>query len=99
MTTIKKINVLSLAKIYGLLCVITGLVIAIFVVWAMSRTPLLPSIDGSLVGPSVGSLILTFILIPIGYGLLGFIMGAVGALLYNLCAKYVGGIQIEIDKK
>jgi hypothetical protein len=34
---------------------------------------------------------------PIAYGLMGFIMGALGALIYNLIAGWVGGIEMELD--
>ena len=44
----------------------------------------------SVLGPIV------IILFPIAYGVLGFVMGAVGAALYNLIAKWIGGIEIEI---
>ena len=31
------------------------------------------------------------------YGILGFIGGAIGALIYNLVAGMVGGIVFEVD--
>ena len=34
---------------------------------------------------------------PIIYGLMGVIGGAIGAALYNLVAGWVGGIEIEFD--
>ncbi len=37
------------------------------------------------------------ILLIIGYGLFGFITGYVMSWLYNLFAKHIGGIQIEVD--
>jgi hypothetical protein len=36
-------------------------------------------------------------LMPIVYAVLGFIFVAIGCLFYNLVAKYVGGIEIEIE--
>ena len=39
---------------------------------------------------------LAFITFPIGYAIFGFIAGAIGALLYNLTAKIIGGIKIEL---
>jgi hypothetical protein len=33
---------------------------------------------------------------PIVYGLLGFLLGALSAWLYNIAAKYVGGIRLEL---
>jgi hypothetical protein len=37
------------------------------------------------------------IAIPIIYGIIGFIGGAIGALLYNLFAGMVGGVEIEVE--
>jgi hypothetical protein len=35
-------------------------------------------------------------LMPIGYGVLGFIVGIIAAALYNLVAKFTGGIEFEL---
>jgi hypothetical protein len=37
------------------------------------------------------------VLLPVLYGLAGFIFTAIGCLLYNLVAGMVGGIEVEID--
>jgi hypothetical protein len=41
--------------------------------------------------------IVVMIGLPIMYSIMGFIGGALGALLYNLFANYVGGIEIEVE--
>ena len=33
---------------------------------------------------------------PIGYGILGFVVGIIAAALYNLVAKFTGGIEFEL---
>jgi hypothetical protein len=33
---------------------------------------------------------------PVGYGILGFIVGLIAAALYNLVAKFTGGIEFEL---
>lgn len=38
----------------------------------------------------------SIIYMPVSYAVVGFISGAIGALLYNLVAKFVGGIKIEL---
>jgi hypothetical protein len=37
------------------------------------------------------------IMMPVMYGVMGLIGGAVGAALYNLVAGWVGGIEVEIS--
>jgi hypothetical protein len=35
---------------------------------------------------------------PIGYAIVGFISGAIGAVLYNVFAGLVGGITLELSR-
>lgn len=37
----------------------------------------------------------SIIILPIVYGIVGFIAGLISALIYNLVAKFTGGIQME----
>ncbi|MGH7784156.1 MAG: hypothetical protein ACREO5_09995, partial [Candidatus Binatia bacterium] len=41
--------------------------------------------------------IVAMIGIPIMYGIIGFIGGAIGAAVYNIFAGFVGGIEIEVE--
>jgi hypothetical protein len=34
---------------------------------------------------------------PVFYGVLGFIFGTLGAFLYNLIAKWMGGIEVQLQ--
>lgn len=34
---------------------------------------------------------------PILYGIIGFVFGALGALIYNIAAGFVGGIELELE--
>jgi hypothetical protein len=96
MKEIKRINVLSTAKVYGLSMAMIGLVIGVFLGFLMffvgdflgSEKNYAP-----LVAPSLG--VLGFLLMPILYGLLGFIFSGLTALIYNIIASWVGGIKIE----
>lgn len=37
------------------------------------------------------------VIVPIMYGLLGFIGGFIGSLIYNFCSGIIGGIRVDID--
>jgi len=39
------------------------------------------------------------VLLPVLYGGMGFVMGAIGALLYNLFAKWIGGIEVQVESR
>lgn len=46
---------------------------------------------------AAGMMIVIAIVFPIFYGIFGFIFGVIGAALYNLIAKWVGGIEFEVE--
>ena len=37
------------------------------------------------------------IFMPVIYGVLGFVIGVVGAAIYNLVAGWIGGIEVEVE--
>jgi len=93
---IRRIGVLSYAKISGVLCALMGLIIGAFVsLIAMAGAALGTSMGGhgGILGAVVG--VGAIIVLPILYGAIGFISGLVGGALYNLVAGMVGGIEIE----
>lgn len=94
MHRVKSVGVLSVAKIMGAIYAVLGLVLMPFF--------LLMGMIGSLAGGrenplgALGALALG-IMAPILYGGIGFIGGAIMALLYNLMAKWLGGIEVEVQ--
>jgi hypothetical protein len=34
---------------------------------------------------------------PIIYGVVGFLFGVIGAALYNLVARWIGGFEVEVE--
>ena len=46
---------------------------------------------------AAGMMLFMAILFPVIYAVFGFIGGVVGAWLYNLIARWVGGIEFEVD--
>jgi len=44
-------------------------------------------------------LIVLAILVPTFSAFLGFIIGVVGAAIYNLVAKWLGGLQVEVEEE
>lgn len=37
------------------------------------------------------------IFMPVLYAVMGFVFGALGAVIYNVIAKWVGGIEVEVE--
>ena len=58
--------------------------------------------DGNSAGLAIGAGgvvigLLIMVGLPIMYGIMGFVGGAIAALLYNLFSNWVGGIEIEVE--
>jgi|SRR5579872_192396 len=93
MRTIKSVGVFSVAKISGLVYAGLALILMPFF--------LLIGFVGTMTGRNSGisgivSIVIA-ILLPVIYGLVGFIFGAIGGFFYNVCAKWVGGIEVEVS--
>jgi len=100
---IRKLGVLSVAKIEGAILFVLSLLISIpygliLIIYGL--------VGGSAVGSNAGLAIgaggvviglLIMVGLPIMYGVMGFIGGAIAALLYNLFSNWVGGIEIEVE--
>lgn len=91
---IKHVGVLSAAKLYAAISfamgLIFGVVIALGSMLGMTLgDPDTPAIIGMMFG--VGAVIL----LPLFYGAMGFVFGAIGAALYNVFAGMVGGLEVE----
>lgn len=101
--TIKRFGVISVAKIYGLLLFVVGLLIGviyglIFILFGAAMTAVGPGREAAASGvSSVVIGIIMMIAIPLFYGVLGFISGAIGAFIYNAVAGVIGGIKFELE--
>ena len=91
MQKVKKIGVLSLAKLLGLLYAIFGLIIgALFAVLPLFGL----NVDET--GLFFGAR--SIIIFPILYSVMGLVGGLITAFFYNLVAKWIGGLEVEITK-
>lgn len=101
--TVRRVGVFSVAKIQALLLFIIGLFIGVvyglmFMIFGAALSTLAPQSDQAVsgIGSVVGGLLI-MVVVPILYAILGFIGGAIGALVYNLAAGVVGGIKLELE--
>jgi hypothetical protein len=97
---IRRIGVGSVAKIAGLLYAAAGFLIgACFALFAMVGAGIgAASSDESVpmwIAPLFG--VGAIVILPILYGLLGALFAALGAVIYNVVAGIVGGLQIEVE--
>ncbi len=87
MAVIEKINVFSLAKIQSLVTFFVTLVYTIIAYIISLVVPIAQQQFTWMVW-----------LLPVIYGIIGFIMGAFIAFVYNLVAKWIGGLKIDLKK-
>ena len=97
---LKRIGPVSAAKISGALYATLGLIFGSLI----SLFALLGFTAASQAQPGSAFLGLLFgvgavILLPIVYGLLGFVSALIMALIYNELAKVCGGIVLELDSR
>ena len=97
---LKKIGVGSAAKIIGALYASIGLLVGIcLAVFSSVFGGLMASAQGGNMPGWAGMVfgVGGIIILPIFYGVLGFIGGAIWAALYNLFAGMVGGIELHLE--
>jgi hypothetical protein len=97
---IRRVGVGSVAKIGGLLYAVAGFLLgACFALAAMVGAGIgAASSDESTplwLAPLFGVGAVVFL--PILYGLLGAVFTALGAVIYNVLAGMVGGLQLEVE--
>jgi hypothetical protein len=91
---IKRIAPLQLGKMMGLVYGLLGLLfLPVFFLFSV--------IGSQLPGPQrVGMMAMGVgfaLFMPVLYAVMGFVFGIIGAAIYNLIAKWVGGIEVEVD--
>jgi hypothetical protein len=96
---VRRVKPLSLGKILGAMYLVLGLIAGLII----SAVSVLGFAIGSVAAPDqLGNMAgLVFgvgavVFIPLVYGTLGFIGGLIAALVYNLIAGVVGGVEIEV---
>jgi len=94
---LNRVGVFSCAKVSGILYAAFGLLAGlIFTFFAMLGAAIGIASDsgpGALFGLFFG--VGAVIILPIFYGILGFIGGAIVAALYNVAAGVIGGVEVE----
>ena len=99
---IRRISPLSAGKIAGALYAIIGLVIgAVFAIIGMLGAAAGAGASEAGMGALPGMIfgVGAIVILPVFYGVLGFVMTAFTAWLYNLMAGLVGGLEIEVEQR
>lgn len=91
---LKKVGVMSVAKLFAVVMAIIGLIEGIL--FAAFGT-MIGSIAGATSAAVLGGFgLVAIVIFPITSAISGFIGGAIGAALYNFVAARIGGIEMEL---
>ena len=92
---INRVGPVSFAKITGTLYAILGLVVGAFIsLFALAGGMASNRSGGAMFGALMG--VGAIVMLPLFYGLCGFVATLVGAWLYNVAAGIVGGVEIDV---
>jgi hypothetical protein len=102
MFKLKKIGVMSMAKLYGVLMAIFGLLVGLFYAGLGLMISNIPAEAKDAAGLTGGAEIMfgpwAILIMPLLYGIIGFFSGLIGAWVYNIVAKRIGGLELELVK-
>ncbi len=92
--TIRRFAPLQLGKILAVLYGLMGLIaVPFFALISLAGSQLPPQQRVGLLAFGIGFAFL----MPIFYAVMGFIVGTLGAFLYNWVAGWLGGIEVEVE--
>ncbi|MEP6632845.1 MAG: hypothetical protein ABJA62_01410 [Luteimonas sp.] len=97
---IRRIGVLSAAKIVAIISAAIGLIagLCFFAVSSIGGAAMQQAgqADAGMAWMS-GLGALAIVVMPILYGIIGFIGGAIEAFIFNIATKFVGGLQVDTE--
>jgi len=91
---LNSIDPMSAAKVLAVMGVVWGLLITVLALLGVAITSYMGRLYQGFGMMGLGTY--EIILLPILYGIVGFISGYVGAWLYNYVVKFVGGVKVEL---
>lgn len=87
----------SVAKLQAIFMAIFGLIVGVIIAIATQFIPNTQEAQQAII-PFQSFGFLAIIIVPIVYAIMGLVTGAIGAWIYNIVAKLVGGIEVEFEQ-
>jgi hypothetical protein len=98
MQEIKKLDILSVAKIEGAMGAVIGFIVGL--IWAAIGMAIFSfaGMAGATMPRGFGMFfgVIAIVVVPIVWAILGFIGGIIVAFIYNVLAGWIGGVKIEL---
>jgi len=94
MFRLRSVGVLSCAKIFAVVQAVIGIIVGfVFLLFALVGAAFMPAQQRL----GMAGMIVIAVLMPVFYAVMGFVMGAIWALVYNLVAQSIGGLELQLD--
>lgn len=100
MIVVKSVRILSLGKILGSIYAGLGLIFGVIFAGISLLGGLAPMVEGNSTAPAILGMLMgggAVIALPLLYGLFGLVAGLVVGAIYNFVARFVGGLELEVD--
>lgn len=95
---LKKIDPLQLGKMLAVIYGLGSLVFVPFFLLFGALASMAPQSEEMPTMPMMMGMGAGFILFaPIAYAIMGFLSGLIGAFIYNVVAKWIGGVEVEVE--
>jgi len=99
-TRLRSLNIVQWGLVSGLIYAVFGLIIGLIWMPIVGLMAAMHSVGGmhggaGMMGAGLG--FFAIILFPILYFILGFVFGLIFAALYNLVARWTGGVEMTLD--
>ena len=101
--TVKRIAPLQAGKMLGVLYACMGLIFLPIFMLAAAAGAFAQHAQGTQASSTAPGAVVAGIMfgmgifMPVIYGVLGFVIGVVGAAIYNLVVGWIGGIEVEVE--
>jgi hypothetical protein len=95
---LKSVGVLSAAKIVGLMYAILGLIMGLLFAAVFTMIPMADRTNSDIpawFAPMFGTG--AILIMPIFYGCMGFVGGAIAAVIYNALSGMMGGLELRLE--
>jgi hypothetical protein len=100
---VKRIAPLQAGKMLGVLYTCLGLIFLPFFMLAAAAGAFAQHAQGAQGAATAPGAIVAGVMfgmglfMPVIYGVMGFILGIITAFIYNLVARWIGGIEVEVE--
>ncbi len=95
-TRFRSINPVQLGVVSGVMYALMGLLIALLMMPFLALMAAVGANHSNFPAAGMFGGVVGLLIVPILYGVLGFIGGIISALIYNLVASWTGGIEVTM---